>query len=173
LIEGWPRIAYVSDLEVDLSTLPSGCEVSLRVLSRLADGAKLERMAKRGTSGYHTLFDVRPRGRAALRGMSLKTSDKSQALLTLTVPQGAASGAYQLSVRQLVGGKEMGRIIKRVIIGDHPYMANAKTREIHVVNCDWAQKIGPSHRVAYRDVESALRSGYNGCCFCLPEYDQG
>ena len=107
-IQGWPRIAYLSDLEVDLSELPVGSKVELRMLKRLTLGAAVENMVKAEETERYVLFAVLVHGRAALRNMQLMTSDQSQAALTITLPEKVPDGAYQISVLQKVGGREMG-----------------------------------------------------------------
>jgi hypothetical protein len=170
-IQGWPRQACHSDLEIDLSALPAGSEVMLRVLKRLVDGGGVERMARIDETERHLTFAAQPGGTAALRAMPLHASDSSQAILGITLPDTTPDGAYQLSVLQKVGGVEMGRVTKRLIVGQYPYVVNSNTDEVHLANCEWVAKMNPRHRVAYRDVQLAVQRGYNGCHYCLPELD--
>lgn len=172
-IQGWPRIAYISDLEIDLSELPDGCKVQLQLLKRLTEGAVAEGMMKTEEVERYTTFDLQPHGYAALRNIQLKTSDRSQATLVITLPETIPDGAYQISLQQKVGGKEMGRVTKRLIVGDYPYVVNVNSDEVHIANCAWVQKMLPEHRVAYQDLKLALKHGYNGCYYCLPEYNTG
>lgn len=172
-IRGWPGTAYESDLEIDLSAFAAGCGAELKVLTRLAEGAKLERLAKKGTSGSKTIFTAQAGGQAAIRGMPLKPGDKSEAILELTIPDNLPAGAYPVSARQLVGGKEIGRVTQRLMIGTYPYLANPRTMEVHVSNCEWAAKVGWRHRIPYNNLQDALNRGYNGCAYCLPEYNTG
>ena len=51
----------------------------------------------------------------------------------------------------------------------YPYAANRRSSEVHKVNCEWAKKISPISKGAYREL--AIKHGYNGCRYCLPEYD--
>ena len=77
-IQGWPRIAYFSDLEVDLTTLPDGCQVELELLKRLTDGALSQGMTKVKETYRHACFEVQSHNCGALRNMPLKTSDRSR-----------------------------------------------------------------------------------------------
>jgi len=172
-IQGWPRIAYLSDLEVDLSALPAGCHVELELLKRLTDGALSQGMTKVKETYRHATFEVQPYHCGALCNMPLNTSDRSEAKLTVTLPDNTPDGAYQVSVRQIVSGREMGRVTKRLVVGSYPYVVNSNSDEVHLANCAWVQKMNPTHRVAYSDLELARRHGHNGCRYCLPEIDTG
>jgi len=41
-----------------------------------------------------------------------------------------------------------------------------------VATCDWAAKTSRRNKEAYQDLERALKHGYDGCRFCLPEYSK-
>ena len=171
-VQGWRRIAYASDLELDLSELPRGTEAELRILNRLADGARLEGLARTKRTAYHSTFRLRSSSlESALRRMPLQTSDDSQARLMITLPETAPDGVYNLAILQRIDGREMGRVTQRLVVGDHPYVGNRHTHELHVAGCEWVGRMNPTNRVAHREIEWPLRQGYNGCHYCLPEYD--
>ncbi len=172
-IQGWPRIPYLSDLEIDLSQLPPGTKFQLQLVKRLVQGAELENMTLSEEKGAHALFDLHSHKKAALRNMPLKPSDRTLARLEITLPEFTPDGGYQVSVLQKVGGQEMGRVTQRLRVGEYPYVVNANSDEVHLANCAWVQKMNPRHRIAYRDLELARRHGHNGCHFCLPESDTG
>ncbi len=170
-IQGWPRVAYNSDLELELAGLPTGSEVVLRLLKRLTVGATVEHMAQIDETERHITLAVEVGGTAALRTMALHPSDHSQATLSVTLPEHTPAGAYELAVLQKVDGREMGRVTKRLVVGQFPYVANANSDEVHLANCEWVQRMSPRHRIAYSDLQLALQRGYNGCHYCLPELD--
>lgn len=45
--------------------------------------------------------------------------------------------------------------------------------EVHVSNCEWAARVSRRHRISYNDLQDALKRGYNGCAYCLPEDNTG
>lgn len=57
-----------------------------------------------------------------------------------------------------------------IAVGKYLFMANSKTKESHVSDCDWAARIDKGPKVAFNIVDSAMRHRFNGCRFCLPEY---
>jgi murein tripeptide amidase MpaA len=172
-VQGWPRIAYLSDLEIDLSNLPRNVQVELQILKRLTEGTKAEHLSKTKETKLYSHYKATPPERVALRNMPLKTSDNSQATVYITLPEDIPDGAYDFSVLQKIEGKEMGRVTKRILVGEHPYVANRNSGEVHIANCEWVKKMSSRNKIAYRELELALKHGYNGCYYCLPEFDTG
>jgi hypothetical protein len=116
-------------------------------------------------------FQVKSGTRAFLNGVALKPSDDIQAWLEVLIPEGFPHGTYRLSVAQIVDGRELGRVTRMLSVGAYPFLANSNTEEVHVAECEWALKVRPGNKVAYKDLERALKQGYNGCRYCLPEYN--
>lgn len=172
-IRGWPRQHYLSDLELDLSLLPPGTEVELRVLKRLTGTAQLVSLAKQTESQYHARYRATSATQCMIQNMPLRPSDCSEATVYLTVPDDAPDGVYEFAVRQQIDGNEMGRITKRLVVGDHPFVANRRTGEVHKANCEQVGKMSGRNKSAYRELDLALHRGYNGCRYCLPEHDTG
>lgn len=169
-IQGWPRQSHPGDLELDLTELPAGTDAELRILKRLTEDADIHNLEKIGESTYHDKYSANV-GLGAIRNMPLRPSDNSKATIVLTLPEDTPDGAYEFSVIQKIDGLEMGRITKRLVVGQHPYVGNRKTKEVHVATCDWAKKMSSKNKVAYQEVQLAIQRGYNGCRYCLTEYD--
>ncbi len=172
-IRGWPRTRYLSDLEVDVSELPPGAEVELRLLKRLTDNAELVDLVETDQTKLHARYATTSTTRGIVRDMPLEPSDCSEATVSVTIPDGAADGAYEFSVLQRIGGAEMGRITRRLLVGDHPFVANRRSAEVHLANCEWVRKMSGRNKRAYRELEQALHHGFNGCHYCLPTHDTG
>ncbi len=172
-VQGWPRRSHRGDLEVDLSALPAGAHAELRLLRRLLDGARLERMERVDHTTRHVTLELESGARCAIRDMPLEPSDRTEAVLTLTLAGEQPDGSYDVFVRQLIDGREMGRITRRFVVGDHPFTANARSGEVHRSQCDWVGKMNPANKRAYQVPERAVDHGYNGCHFCLPDLDTG
>jgi hypothetical protein len=172
-IQGWPKVKMSADLAIDLSRLPKYMTAKLRILKRLSAGARIENATLDSENSLYQKFTLVPGKQAFIRKMDLRPSDKCQVYLEITIPDTAKDGDYRMSVSQLVDGREMGRVTRMLSVGDYPFMANRRTLEVHVPDCEWAQKTGRRNKVAYDSVEHALKHGYNGCAYCLPEYDTG
>lgn len=171
-IQGWPRSAYSSDLVIDIQELPTPVEVRLRILKRLTEGAALTGLELEEESVLYRRYLIMASDKATIHNMPLKPSDDSQATLEFTLPAEAPDGAYYVSVSQRIGGEEIGRATQMIIVGDHPFVANRNpsSRELHRNSCVWVSLMAPDNKVAYTQLERALKHGYNGCAYCLPEY---
>jgi len=170
-IHGWPRVKLSSDLLIDLSPLPNNIRVTLRILKRLTLGSTFQNMELSEESSLYRRYKLQAGKVSAIRNMALKTSDTTEATLELSIPDKAVDGYYRISVAQLVDTREMGRVTSVLAIGPYPFTANTNTKELHIPNCDWAAKINPRHKVPYNSAERAIKHGFNGCRFCLPEYN--
>jgi hypothetical protein len=69
-------------------------------------------------NGRFAMFNVTPRGTAALRNIRLKAGVRSQASLYITLPREVRPGAYDIAVLQKINGKEVGRVTRRLVISD-------------------------------------------------------
>ncbi|MEN6317351.1 MAG: C13 family peptidase [Syntrophaceae bacterium] len=171
-IQGWPKLETIGDLEIDLSSLPAGVEAELKLLKRLVKNADLEHMTLDQQSATYARFKMDCGMVCAIRKMSLKSSDISKATLTLKLPDSISDGFYDLWARQLVGGLEMGRITRRLAVGEFPYVGNRKSKELHLRGqCQWEKTMSNRNRVAFADVNHAISQAYNGCATCMPEID--
>lgn len=171
-IQGWPRVKLSADLMIDLSLLPADMQVTLRILKRLSSSAALENAKLVKDAATYQKLELVAGQVAFLRGMNLKTSDNCQATLEIITPPQIADGNYRLAVAEIIDGKEMGRVTRMLAVGQFPYMGNRRTHEVHVANCEWAALTSPRNKEAYQTLERALKHGYDGCRFCLPEYSK-
>jgi len=53
------------------------------------------------------------------------------------------------------------------------FIGNSSSKELHRPDCEWASRIGPTNKVKFLTLKAAFDAGYNGCSFCLKEYDTG
>lgn len=173
LVRGWPRLVLKTDLVFDISKLPVGTKLELKVLKRLTTRATPVRLSQTRQTPRYSHFELASAKEAVLRDITLKPSDKSKVTLKIRIPENTPDGDYEISATQRVAGREMGFVTKRIRVGGHPFMASRGTGEVHRVTCSWAKKIKPRDRVAYRDLGLALKHGYNSCHYCLSIKDKG
>lgn len=171
-IQGWPREAIHADLLVDLSGLPDTVEATLRMLKRLSEPSDLKNLERLEETARYETLRVEPATMAYVRGMPLKPSDNVLASLTLTIPPEVADGFYRFAVASSIEGREMGRVSRVVAVGEHPFLANRNTHEVHIPTCRWAKAVAPKNREAYKELEEAMRHGYDGCHYCLTEFSE-
>lgn len=53
------------------------------------------------------------------------------------------------------------------------FIGNENTKEIHVPDCYWVTQMYAGNKVYFHTIEEAITKGYNGCHYCLKEYDTG
>ena len=168
-IQGWPRYSTVSDLEIDLTAMPVGVSADFRLLKRLIQGASPEGMQMTATTQMYAKFKLAGGVIGAIRNMPLLPSDSTEGILQLVLADDIPNGVYDISLRQTVGGEEMGRITRRIAVGPHAYTANRNTLEVHRSNCEWVRKMSGRNKMAYAEVSLAIKHGFNGCHYCLPD----
>jgi len=168
-----------ADLHVDRTKLPSGGAVKLKVPSRWLTGASLVNLEKvwQSTGGQVSRVQVTAVDTADIQNIQLQSKENTLIRLEVKLPEDAVPGElYTVYVDQKVNGQSRSRVtLLARTVGTPAYIANRRpsSLEIHLSNCNWARKISPKNRVPYDDLELALKRGFNGCKYCLPEYDTG
>jgi|WetSurSiteA1Bulk_404760.scaffolds.fasta_scaffold03274_1 hypothetical protein len=164
------------ELYIDSKSGPSGGEVSLTIPSRYLEGATAIGLTKIWESEHGQVSKVAlPTGTyASLTRIKLKSKENTLIRIEVKLPKGARSGdVYPVFVEQRANGKTTGRVnLVARVVGTPAYIANSnpESLELHLLNCPWAKKISGRHKIPYDNLELALKRGYNGCKFCLPEY---
>ena len=54
-----------------------------------------------------------------------------------------------------------------------PFIGNKRTKELHQPTCRWVRLMSLRNVRFFETVQDALNVGYNGCAYCLPQYDTG
>ena len=58
-------------------------------------------------------------------------------------------------------------------IDTRAYIGNSRTKELHLKDCEWVDLMANHNKVSFSSIEEAIRQGYNGCYYCLNDYDTG
>jgi hypothetical protein len=83
---------------------------------------------------------------------------------------------YPLIVTQHQDGQVVGRITIDIVAVkelEDFFFGNPRSGEIHVSACPFWPKLGPWSKRPFVRIEDAQIRGYNGCAFCLPDFDTG
>lgn len=175
-VSGVEGQSSTSDLRIDRSALPAGGSVKLKIQTRFLKDSTMVNLQKvwESNGGRVCRVEVTSADTADIIGMSLKPDDNTLVRLDVTLPENAVDGeVYPIFVEQKVNGNLTGRVtLVARTVGTPAYIANRnpKSWELHLANCRWVSKIAKWHKVPYDDLEVALRRGYDGCKYCLPEY---
>ena len=51
------------------------------------------------------------------------------------------------------------------------FFGNPRSKELHISSCAFWPKISSKNKIPFETIEDGLARGYNGCAFCLPDYD--
>ncbi|MFC1864985.1 peptidase C13 family protein, partial [Chloroflexota bacterium] len=172
-VQGWSGNDIYSDLKINLASLPASTEVNLKILKRLCVEASTDGLTKTDESILYNKYRVSSGGVSILRNIKLKSREDCIATLEFILPDSIPDGGYEVSVTQVVNNLEMGQITQLLAVGDHPFVANINTGELHNNTCQWVQKMSSRNKVAYKELSRAIKHNYNGCRYCLPAYDTG
>ena len=161
-------------IEFNLIELPTGVTAQIRILKRLATSASLVNLELDHETTLYSYYNVENiKTIAALQSVTLQSRENTTVRLHLEFPETIADGAYDIDVKQLKTNVEYGRVTRRINIGDFPFIANVNTKELHLANCPWVPKMSHHNKRPYRDLQTGLRQGYDGCHTCLLEHDHG
>jgi hypothetical protein len=104
----------------------------------------------------------------------MRPGENALVRLEVSLPEDAVPGElYTVFVDQKINGKSRSRVtLLARTVGTPAYIANRNTSslEIHRSDCVWARKIAPRNKVPYDDLALALKRGFNGCRYCMPEH---
>jgi subtilisin family serine protease len=171
--------ASLGALYIDSTSAPKGGEIKLKMPTRYLDGSMVVGLRKvwESEGGVECQVALPTGASASLTGIKLKSKENTLVRLEVTLPSGVRSGdVYPVSVEQRVNGRSTGSVtLVARVVGTPAFIANRNPHslEVHLPNCSWVDKISGSHKVPFDDLQLALRRGYNGCRFCLPQYDNG
>lgn len=170
-IKGWYNTEVISDLKFDLNELPSESEVILKVLRRITEECSLQGLEPVKQSKLYNYYKLNSGEECVLKNMALRAGEESDTKLTIELPKTIEYGYYNMAIMQYIDDLEMGRITQLLAVGDHPFTANRKLHEVHRSDCSRLEKMKGKNKIAYKSLERALKHGYNGCFYCLTDYD--
>jgi hypothetical protein len=170
-IYGWTRFPAFCDLEFDLHRISQDTIVTIKLLKRITNGAYWEEMELHTESEQYRTFEAIAGEKCFIREMSLQAKEFCRGYIKFELPVDMQPDQYIYSIKQFLGGNNIGGIFYNINVMHWPYIANRKSYEVHKNDCKWVKKMYPSNMIAFRSIETALKNGYNGCVYCLPEYD--
>ncbi len=175
-VAGEVGASVMADLHIDRTELPVGGKVTLKMPSRWLADASLSNLNKvwQSDGGLVCKQEVTSDGTADIRNIKMRPGENTLVRLEVGLPEDAVPGElYTVFVDQKVNGKPRSRVtLLARTVGTPAYIANRNTSslEIHRSDCVWARKIAPRNKVPYDDLALALKRGFNGCRYCLPEH---
>jgi len=163
-------------LLLDTSTLPPDTKISVRVARTITDQAA-------GLSGFILREQNSRWSTLSLAGGAVGTIDEfslaiyEEKSVTLDIDfsyQAEHLKRYPIVAGQVQDGVLAGQLtieITAVKESEDYVYGNARSREMHTLNCVYRKKMKPYNQVPFETIKDGLARGYNGCAFCMPEYN--
>lgn len=168
----------LNQLTVDATALPADTHIEVHLARRLTDQAT-------GLSGFilssqNTRWSTLtlPGGQVgAINDFPLEAHDqKSVTLMVDFSYQAEHLHRYPIIVTQTQEGQISGRLtieITAVKETEDFVYGNPNSMELHTINCPLWSRIAQHHKIPFMTVKDGIVRGYNGCAFCLPDYNTG
>lgn len=168
----------VNRLSIDAGALPADTAIELKVLRRIVDGAgQVTGFTGQSSTALWARLDLTGGRVGVIDGFPLDADDDVSADVTVDFSHQAEHlERYPLVVAHQQDGIAAGRLTVEITaikeLEDYVF-GNPDSRELHVVSCPFWPRISPRNKIPYATVQDGLARGYNGCAFCLSEYDTG
>lgn len=165
-------------LSLDATALPADTAIELKILRRITDGANtISNFTTSSGSSLWSRLNLAGGTEGVIDGFPLATDEQVTATLTVDFSlQAEHLQVYPLVVGHHQDGTAAGRLTVSITavkeLEDYVF-GNPRSGELHVVSCPFWSRIGQHNKVPYQTVQDGLARGYNGCAFCLGDYDTG
>lgn len=164
-------------LELDASAMPADTSIEVRTLTRLIDESTLAEIAVITPGAVKSTMEMSGGADASMADFPLATSEEVTVDLVIDFSYTATHmQTYPLVLTQHQDGQVVGRMTVDIVAVkelDDFFFGNPRSGEIHVTTCPFWPKLGPWSKRPFLRIEDALTRGYNGCAFCLPDWDTG
>lgn len=158
-----------SEIQIDLTEIPTNAEVYLRVLRRLCEGAEIINMAFRKANSRYNYYDMVPGKVGTIRNVAFHSNDTSELHVYVQIPE-STTRTYTITNTQLVNGSVTGRITQVLNLmteDSFEFIGNINTYEVHRKSCEWVGKMNPENKRGFRSLANAHQAGYDNCAYCI------
>lgn len=170
-------IETINDFEIDVTALPADTEISLRIPASISDGITLENFEEVKRNSRFVTFQMQGNRKGILQGFTLAANADKNFKLEIDFSVNAEhEKLYPIVVTQEQDGEIAGRITFDVIAikdsEDYVY-GNPRSLELHTTDCPFWEKISDKNKIPFKNINDGIDKGYNGCAFCLSDYNTG
>jgi hypothetical protein len=163
-------------LRIDASALPADTKISVRIARSITDSAD-------NITGMSIIKQTERWSTLALTGgivgmvigFPLATNEEKSVSLEIDFSYQAVNlKRYSIIAGQEQDGVMVGQLtieITAVKDSEDYFYGNVRSHELHLLNCEFRKIMSPRNQVPFLTVKDALARGYNGCKFCMPEYN--
>lgn len=164
-----------NSVQFDASALPADTRIDVRTLTRLIDAATLSQLAVTKPGAVKSTMSMAGQVDAQMAGFSLAAGEDTVVDLVIEFSHQADHlTTYPLVVTQHQDGQVVGRVTIDIVALkdlDDYYFGNPRSMEVHVTTCPFWPALGRFSKRPFARIDEALARGYNGCAYCLPEYN--
>jgi len=160
---------------LDASTLPSDTKIAVRLSRTITDHAtSISGLVLRNQNERWSTLDLA--GGAVGRVVDFPLGSNEEKSVSLEIDfsyQAEHLKRYSIIAGQEQDGVLAGQLtieITAVKESEDYLYGNARSRELHTLNCTFRKAMSPRNQVPFQTIKDALARGYNGCRYCLPEY---
>lgn len=170
-------IASTNTVAIDADDFPGDTIIEVRVPRRLADQGTASGLTVDRQNSRWCYFHLDESFHGTLAGFSLDASEQAAVTLRIDISLEAVHGeVYPLTVSQLRRDTVVGRYrveITAVKESEDYVYGNCRSRELHTLHCPFFSIMSAANVRPFDTVRTGRLRGYNGCAFCLPEYNDG
>lgn len=160
---------------LDASKLESDTKILLRLPRRIVKKVNIQNFSIKSQNKIWSYLSLSGECTGSLDKVPLSANE--EVLVTLEVDfsiQAEHLKVYPIIVTQEINSQVMGRITIEITaikeVEDFVY-GNPRSMELHQIKCPFWPFIGPHNKVPFLNINDGLVRGYNGCAYCLPEYN--
>lgn len=166
-----------NNLEFDAQSIPADTTIQLTIANSIADMSSFENARQISQNSRYTTLEMSGESIGRMNGFELAAQDdKTVKLLVNFSIESTHEQIYPLLVSQYQDGNIAGKMTINLIAikesEDYVY-GNPNSKELHTIHCPFWDKILDKNKIPFREIRDGLNRGYNGCRFCLSEYDTG
>jgi hypothetical protein len=165
----------MNKLMLDSLAMPDDTKIMVRVLSRIVRNAELSHLTIKTQSNTWTTLEMSGGVVAEVAGFELRANDQVNVDLTIDFSlQAEHLARYPLIATQEQDEALAGRMTIEIIAvkEDEDWVfGNPRSHELHITSCPYWTRISQKNKQPFETVDAGIARGYNGCAFCLPEFD--
>ena len=166
----------INRLSLDATALPPDSTIELRWPRRIANRAgTITGFLLRSQNPRWTVMQLAGGVEGVIQDLPLK--EREAVALALTVDfsyQAEHLRVYPIIASQWQDGSLAGRLTIQItaVKDSEDYLyGNPRTHELHTIHCPLWNKISPRNKLPFATIKAARAHGFEGCHFCLPQYD--
>ena len=164
-------------LALDASAFPDDTTIEVRIPKSVNDNAVISGLNLLKANSRYATLQLTGGTVGEINGFDLAAHDDINVTITIDFSYKAKHlKRYNLIATQIQDDQVAGRMtieITAVKESEDYVYANPRSKELHTIHCPFWNRISPWNKIPFQSVQDGLARGYDGCAFCLSEYNTG